>query len=77
MASLEREMRFLVKEVEGLRETAERVNGLERDNRELTKQAAIDQKTLATLREVRGGALGCLVHADRVNNLPRQALKFH
>uniref|UniRef100_A0A3Q1J797 Calponin-homology (CH) domain-containing protein n=1 Tax=Anabas testudineus TaxID=64144 RepID=A0A3Q1J797_ANATE len=51
MTSLEREMRFLVKEVEGLRETAERVKGLERDNRELTKQAAIDQRTLATLRE--------------------------
>ncbi|XP_029949286.1 girdin-like [Salarias fasciatus] len=51
MASLEREMRFLVKETEGLRETAERVKGLERDNRELTKQAAIDQRTLATLRE--------------------------
>ncbi|XP_037328735.2 girdin-like isoform X2 [Pungitius pungitius] len=51
MAGLEREMRFLVKEVEGLRETAERVKGLERDNRELTKQAAIDQRTLATLRE--------------------------
>ncbi|XP_032398863.1 girdin isoform X5 [Etheostoma spectabile] len=51
IASLEREMRFLVKEVEGLRETAERVKGLERDNRELSKQAAIDQRTLATLRE--------------------------
>uniref|UniRef100_A0A3Q3LL32 Coiled-coil domain containing 88Aa n=1 Tax=Mastacembelus armatus TaxID=205130 RepID=A0A3Q3LL32_9TELE len=51
MASLEREMRFLVKEAESLRETAERVKGLERDNRELTKQAAIDQRTLATLRE--------------------------
>lgn len=52
MASLERKMRFLVKEVEGLRETAERVKGLEVDNRELSKQAAIDQRTLATLREV-------------------------
>ncbi|XP_029990351.1 girdin isoform X4 [Sphaeramia orbicularis] len=51
MTSLEREMRFLVKEVEGLRETAERVKGLEKDNRELTKQSAIDQRTLATLRE--------------------------
>ncbi|KAM9770546.1 girdin-like isoform 5-T5 [Menidia menidia] len=51
MATLEREMRFLVKEVEGLRETAERVKTLERDNRELTKQAAIDQRTLVTLRE--------------------------
>lgn len=53
MASLEREMRLLVKEAEGLRETSERVKSLERDNRELIKQAAIDQKTLATLREVR------------------------
>ncbi|XP_038570142.1 girdin-like isoform X1 [Micropterus salmoides] len=51
MTSLEREMRFLVKEVEGLRETADRVKALEGDNRELTKQAAIDQRTLATLRE--------------------------
>ncbi|XP_041641582.1 girdin-like [Cheilinus undulatus] len=51
MASLEREMRFLVKEVEGLRETAERVKGLEGENRELSKQAAIDQRTLATFRE--------------------------
>lgn len=52
MAGLEREMRSLVKEVEVLRETAERVKGLEADNRELSKQAAIDQRTLATLREV-------------------------
>uniref|UniRef100_A0A3Q2YI14 Girdin-like n=1 Tax=Hippocampus comes TaxID=109280 RepID=A0A3Q2YI14_HIPCM len=51
MASLERELRCLVKEVEELRETAERVKGLERDNRELVKQAAIDQRTLDTLRE--------------------------
>ncbi|TWW58612.1 Girdin Akt phosphorylation enhancer [Takifugu flavidus] len=51
MAGLEREMRFLVKEVEALRETAERVKGLEADNRELSKQAAIDQRTLATLRD--------------------------
>ncbi|XP_043970115.1 girdin-like isoform X2 [Gambusia affinis] len=51
MASLEREMRLLVKEAEGLRETSERVKSLERDNRELIKQAAIDQKTLAILRE--------------------------
>ncbi|KAM9792615.1 girdin-like [Neosynchiropus ocellatus] len=51
MAGLEREMRLLVKEVESLRETAERVKGLERDNRELTKQAAIDQRTLVNLRE--------------------------
>lgn len=52
MAGLEREMRFLLKEVEALRETAERVKDLEAVNRELSKQAAIDQRTLATLREV-------------------------
>ncbi|XP_068607059.1 girdin [Brachionichthys hirsutus] len=51
MATLEKEMRFLVKEAEGLRETAERVRGLEGDNRELTEQAATNQRTLATLRE--------------------------
>lgn len=53
MASLEREMRSLVKEVEALREAAERVKSLEGDNRELCKQAAIDQRTLVTLREVK------------------------
>lgn len=46
-------MRLLVKEVEALREAAERVKSLEVDNRELCKQAAIDQKTLSTLREVK------------------------
>ena len=54
VARLEREARALGKEAEGLRETAERVKALERDNRELAKQNAIDQRTLATLREVRG-----------------------
>lgn len=52
MAGLEREMRFRLKEVEALRETAERVKDLEAVNRELSKQAAIDQRTIATLREV-------------------------
>ncbi|XP_056136433.1 girdin [Lampris incognitus] len=51
VTSLERETRALGKEVEGLRETAERVKGLEKDNRELVKQANIDQRTIATLRE--------------------------
>lgn len=53
MANLEREMRYLMKEAESLRETADRVKGLERDIREQSKQAAIDQRTLVTLREVR------------------------
>ena len=66
MAGLEREMRTLVKEVEGLRETADRVKGLERDNRELSKQAAIDQRTLATLREVRGGLTHTQITCDMI-----------
>lgn len=53
MASLERELRLLVKEVDVLRETAERVKGLEKDNRDLRQRAAMDHRTLATLREVR------------------------
>ncbi|KAM6972453.1 girdin-like [Aplochiton taeniatus] len=51
LATLERDNRCLGKELEGLKETAERVKGLERDNRELAKQGAIDQRTLSTLRE--------------------------
>uniref|UniRef100_A0A3P8VQB4 Coiled-coil domain containing 88Aa n=1 Tax=Cynoglossus semilaevis TaxID=244447 RepID=A0A3P8VQB4_CYNSE len=51
MASLERELRLLVKEVDVLRETAERVKGLEKDNRDLRQRAAMDHRTLATLRE--------------------------
>ncbi|XP_062303817.1 girdin-like isoform X2 [Osmerus eperlanus] len=51
VASLERDARALGKEAEGLRETSERVKALERDNRELAKQTAIDHRTLATLRE--------------------------
>lgn len=53
MASLEREFRFLLQEVEGLRETSGRVKVLESNIKELTKQAAIDQKTLTTLSQVR------------------------
>lgn len=41
------------KEVERLKEVEERVKGLERDNRELAKQGAINQRTLVTLREVK------------------------
>uniref|UniRef100_A0AAV2LN80 HOOK N-terminal domain-containing protein n=1 Tax=Knipowitschia caucasica TaxID=637954 RepID=A0AAV2LN80_KNICA len=51
IASLEKETRYLVKEVENLKETADRVKSTEKDNRELSKQNAIDQRTLATLRE--------------------------
>ncbi|XP_019905025.2 girdin isoform X2 [Esox lucius] len=51
LANLERENRRMVKEVERLKEVEERVKCLERDNRELAKQGAIDLRTLVTLRE--------------------------
>ncbi|KAJ0033310.1 hypothetical protein NQD34_000417, partial [Periophthalmus magnuspinnatus] len=51
ITSLEKETRLLTKELENFKETAERVKSTERDNRELSKQSAIDQRTLATLRE--------------------------
>ncbi|XP_031687595.1 girdin-like isoform X3 [Oncorhynchus kisutch] len=51
VASLERENRGMGKEVERLKEVEERVKGLERDNRELAKQGAINQRALVTLRE--------------------------
>uniref|UniRef100_A0A4W5NWK1 Uncharacterized protein n=1 Tax=Hucho hucho TaxID=62062 RepID=A0A4W5NWK1_9TELE len=43
--------RGMGKEVERLKEVEERVKGLERDNRELAKQGAINQRALVTLRE--------------------------
>ncbi|XP_042166661.1 girdin isoform X3 [Oncorhynchus tshawytscha] len=51
VANLERENRGMGKEVERLKEVEERVKGLERDNRELAKQGAINQRALVTLRE--------------------------
>lgn len=72
MSSLEREMRGVVKEVEGLRETAERVKNLEVDNRQLAKQAAIDQKTLVTLRQVSSP-----VSAVTLNGFSQQSKATH
>lgn len=53
-ATLEKENRALGKELEALREAGSRVKELEMDAREMLKQAAIDQRTLSTLREVSG-----------------------
>lgn len=53
-ATLEKENRALGKELEALREAGTRVKELEMDAREMLKQAAIDQRTLSTLREVSG-----------------------
>nr|XP_061791873.1 girdin-like [Nerophis lumbriciformis] len=83
MTTLEREMRCLVKEVEELRETAERVKGLERDNRELAKQADINMRTLDTLREElvseklktrqREDELECLSHENEIRILSQKS----
>ncbi|KAG5278669.1 hypothetical protein AALO_G00101490 [Alosa alosa] len=49
--TLEKENRALSKELEALRENGARVKELEMEAREMMKQAAIDQRTLSTLRE--------------------------
>ncbi|XP_041927680.1 protein Daple isoform X1 [Alosa sapidissima] len=51
MAVLEREGSAMGKELVRLKETASRAKELERDSKELQKQATIDKRTLATLRE--------------------------
>ncbi|XP_058240784.1 girdin-like isoform X1 [Hemibagrus wyckioides] len=51
ISQLEKENRAMSKEVSSLHDSYNRVKDLERDNKELVKQATIDKKTLATLRE--------------------------
>ncbi|XP_048841005.1 protein Daple-like isoform X2 [Brienomyrus brachyistius] len=50
-ACLEKEGRLREKELNYLRETSAKVKELESENKELQKQATIDRRTLATLRE--------------------------
>ncbi|KAK3507599.1 hypothetical protein QTP70_029669 [Hemibagrus guttatus] len=51
ISQLEKENRALSKEVSSLHDSYNRVKDLERDNKELVKQATINKKTLVTLRE--------------------------
>ncbi|XP_057200703.1 protein Daple isoform X2 [Triplophysa rosa] len=51
LASMEKEGTALNKELNHFKETAGRVKELERENKDLQKQATIDKKTLAMLRE--------------------------
>ncbi|XP_067848176.1 protein Daple isoform X2 [Heptranchias perlo] len=51
LSSLEKEKRTLEKEMGKYKETTSKVKELEVDNKELFKQATIDKRTLATLRE--------------------------
>ncbi|XP_048830257.1 protein Daple isoform X2 [Brienomyrus brachyistius] len=51
LTSLEKENSALDRELNRLKETASRVKELEWENKELQKQATIDKRTLATLRE--------------------------
>lgn len=53
MATVEKESTALSKEADRLKEMAVKAKELERENKELQKQATIDKRTLATLREVR------------------------
>lgn len=50
---MEKENRNMGKEMIFFRDSCTRVKDLERENKELVKQATIDKKTLITLREVR------------------------
>uniref|UniRef100_A0A8C1LQ88 Coiled-coil domain containing 88A n=1 Tax=Cyprinus carpio TaxID=7962 RepID=A0A8C1LQ88_CYPCA len=51
ISHLEKENRTLGKEVTALKDMCGHVKDLEKDNKELVKQATIDKKTLVTLRE--------------------------
>ncbi|XP_060938263.1 protein Daple [Limanda limanda] len=51
LATMEKEGGVLSKEVDRLKEVAVKAKELERENKELHKQATIDKRTLATLRE--------------------------
>ncbi|XP_067894646.1 protein Daple isoform X2 [Heterodontus francisci] len=51
LSSMEKEKRTLEKEVGKFKETTNKVKELEVDNKELFKQATINKRTLATLRE--------------------------
>ncbi|XP_054652615.1 protein Daple [Dunckerocampus dactyliophorus] len=51
LAVVQKEVQALSKEVERLKEVAVKTKELERDYKELQKQATIDKRTLATLRE--------------------------
>lgn len=53
ISALEKENRTMGKEMIFFRDSCTRVKDLERENKELVKQATIDKKTLITLREVR------------------------
>lgn len=54
VAAVEKENLSLSQDVSRLKEMVVKAKGLEKENKELQKQATIDKRTLATLREVRG-----------------------
>ncbi|XP_059841954.1 girdin-like isoform X3 [Hypanus sabinus] len=51
ISNLEKENKLLTKEINKLKDFYGRLKDLEKDNKELVKQATIDKKTLVTLRE--------------------------
>lgn len=53
ITTLEKENRTMGKEMIFFRDSCTRVKDLEREKKELVKQATIDKKTLVTLREVK------------------------
>lgn len=57
LATVEKESSALCQDVDRLKEVAVKAKELEKENKELQKQATIDKRTLATLREVGGKRL--------------------
>lgn len=54
LTAVEKQNVSLSQDVSRLKEMVVKAKGLEKENKELQKQATIDKRTLATLREVRG-----------------------
>lgn len=73
ISALEKENRTMGKEMIFFRDSCTRVKDLERENKELVKQATIDKKTLITLREVRF-TLMCEDYAEWLSPLIRRLL---
>lgn len=55
--TLERENKILLKDMESVALLTSRIEEAEKENRDLIQKAAIDKKTLATLREVNANIL--------------------
>ncbi|XP_078260982.1 girdin-like isoform X7 [Rhinoraja longicauda] len=65
ISNLEKENKLLTREINKFKDFYGRLKDLEKDNKELVKQATIDKKTLVTLREE---LVNEKLHAQQMNN---------